>query len=747
VTPLRILRNVRTRTLALTLAISVALACGQRESEPAAAAPPPSSPGVAPTAAPQAEVALAAAKSDPPRPKRKERPLPAFSGWTLDGEALVISSFIGKRLLLYFFDPGYRSAPVVTEPVVNVAGLRGKHNFEIIGVATGARPRAVQEFVRAQGIEFPVVDDSRGAIARRLGLRAPLAMLGVDAEGYVIFGMVQFPADEDASRAIESQIREALRLPLLTAEADPVLGTRPSAPLFTAAVLDRQAPFELAAHRGTPVVLIFFLHTCPHCHRALRVLKRELEALPDDKRPLLVGIEISGRTAAVRAALRQQGLDFFPVVFDDDESIRTAYGNFAMVPEIFFIDTEGRIVERIRGWRDVQDPPLTRMRLAKLAGAPVPMLLRTNGYSGNEACGVCHTREHETWQFTRHATAFDSLVKHGQENDPECVSCHVVGYREPGGFVSPLETTELEQVGCETCHGRGGTHLSQGAAEGGVRYVSNQEARGFRNPEKVPNSQGAEGEQKPKVVDYSEACLACHDAKHSLGFEYASFLPRVSHAALAHITLLPLDQKQKLLAEMGAPRSDLLPSTAAHVGSDACKSCHEPEYATWAASTHAISVQSLAKEGKADQVECLTCHTTAFGREGGFPRDGSSAAHPDLARVGCESCHGPGGEHIVEGLPKFGNIVALGDKCDSCVILQICGSCHDEANDPGFEFAVLEKIEKQRHGTKEAGTGKPLDPATGKPLDPGIEAGGARDGAPSAKGSPGAAAAQLGEPS
>jgi hypothetical protein len=51
--------------------------------------------------------------------------------------------------------------------------------------------------------------------------------------------------------------------------------------------------------------------------------------------------------------------------------------------------------------------------------------------------------------------------------------------------------------------------------------------------------------------------------------------------------------------------------------------------------------------------------------------------------------------------------VSLGDKCDSCVILQICGSCHDDANDPGFEFEVIDKIEKQRHGTIEAGTGKP----------------------------------------
>ena len=41
------------------------------------------------------------------------------------------------------------------------------------------------------------------------------------------------------------------------------------------------------------------------------------------------------------------------------------------------------------------------------------------------------------------------------------------------------------------------------------------------------------------------------------------------------------------------------------------------------------------------------------------------------------------------------------------MILQICGTCHDDANDPGFEFEVKKKIEKQRHGTLEPGTGKP----------------------------------------
>jgi hypothetical protein len=63
---------------------------------------------------------------------------------------------------------------------------------------------------------------------------------------------------------------------------------------------------------------------------------------------------------------------------------------------------------------------------------------------------------------------------------------------------------------------------------------------------------------------------------------------------------------------------------------------------------------------------------------------------------------------VPEDAVRLGSIVSLGDKCDSCVILQICGSCHDEANDPQFEFEVQEKIDRQRHGTIEAGTGKPL---------------------------------------
>jgi hypothetical protein len=281
--------------------------------------------------------------------------------------------------------------------------------------------------------------------------------------------------------------------------------------------------------------------------------------------------------------------------------------------------------------------------------------------------------EHETWLFTQHASAYDTLVKHGEANNEECVSCHVVGYAESGGFTSAAETPSLEDVGCESCHGRGGPHISPGFVEGG---------------------------------DYSKVCETCHNPIHSLGFEYATFRPRISHAENSHVRTLSVEDRNALLAKLGAPR-DVLPTNANYVGSDACRGCHESEHATWAASPHAQAVATLSHAGKSDNAACLKCHTTGYGRPGGFPAEAAAESHSDLARVGCESCHGPGSEHVKEGSARIGNIVSLADKCDSCVILQICGGCHDDANDPGFEFEVLDKIEAQRHGTVEPSTGKP----------------------------------------
>jgi hypothetical protein len=88
-------------------------------------------------------------------------------------------------------------------------------------------------------------------------------------------------------------------------------------------------------------------------------------------------------------------------------------------------------------------------------------------------------------------------------------------------------------------------------------------------------------------------------------------------------------------------------STATYVGSDKCKKCHEHAYDVWSKSKHARAFQTLveAKRPSLRQFdgECVICHVTGFEYTSGYRND---TATPNLKNVGCESCHGPGSEHV-----------------------------------------------------------------------------------------------------
>lgn len=100
-----------------------------------------------------------------------------------------------------------------------------------------------------------------------------------------------------------------------------------------------------------------------------------------------------------------------------------------------------------------------------------------HAYVGSKNCRKCHIKEWKSWSETKMANAFDTLKpgeraeeKKAAGLDPEkdyttdvtCIKCHVTGYGEPGGFVSVEETPDLVGVGCEMCHGPGGTYVQDG---------------------------------------------------------------------------------------------------------------------------------------------------------------------------------------------------------------------------------------------------------------------------------------------
>jgi peroxiredoxin len=591
-----------------------------------------------------------------------ERPLPSFEGKTLDGKSLSIRDLLGARILLFFFNPETEVAPTVGRAVNAVAAQAAAHNFKVVGIGIGSDSSKVARFASDLGLTFPVIDDSSGEITQRLRLRAPNALIGVDPEGYLAFVVGGFPKEGDAEAIVEADLRSKLRLPEPGEKADGALYDYPKAPKLGVVAMSDGARLETSDLKGRAALVIFFLHTCPHCHKALASIKTTLAGMPEATRPRLVAISVQNAPSAIRSSLEEQGLDYFDPYLDPGSEAAERWGVTGGVPVVVVVDKEGRIRHRSTGWDEKRDPGIIRMMLAEVAGERVPMLLDPTGYSGNDVCGICHEKEYATWQYTAHASAYDTLVTHAAERRTDCIGCHVVGFEQPGGYDFKRQEPYLENVGCESCHGRGGPHLT---------------------PNFVPNH------------DYSQVCVTCHNPEHSLAFDYATFHPRISHAAIAALS----DAERAKLLAGGGPKRDLLPTQADYVGSDACASCHPKEFATWQASPHGHAIDPLEKAGKSADAACLVCHTTAYGKPGGFSPKANVAAQPDLARVGCESCHGPGGDHVGKDARRVGTILSLGDKCDSCAILKICGTCHDDANDPGFQFRVEARIEKQRHGS------------------------------------------------
>jgi len=97
-----------------------------------------------------------------------------------------------------------------------------------------------------------------------------------------------------------------------------------------------------------------------------------------------------------------------------------------------------------------------------------------HAYIGAKKCKMCHIKEYKSWAETKMAKSFDVLLpgERAEEKkaagldpdkdyttDADCVRCHSTGYGKLGGFTDMDSTPDLAGVGCEMCHGAGGTYI------------------------------------------------------------------------------------------------------------------------------------------------------------------------------------------------------------------------------------------------------------------------------------------------
>lgn len=139
-----------------------------------------------------------------------------------------------------------------------------------------------------------------------------------------------------------------------------------------------------------------------------------------------------------------------------------------------------------------------------------------NSFVGVKACVKCHDLHGESWATTTHAKAFESLKPGARKDakvkakldpnkdytaDEQCVGCHSTGFGKPGGYelgAKPGGKRMLGSVGCESCHGPGGSYRrDHGKAEKAFKRGGAKAARAVLT---------AAGQN----FDYEQACAACH---------------------------------------------------------------------------------------------------------------------------------------------------------------------------------------------------------------------------------------------
>jgi hypothetical protein len=117
-------------------------------------------------------------------------------------------------------------------------------------------------------------------------------------------------------------------------------------------------------------------------------------------------------------------------------------------------------------------------------------------FLGSEVCIRCHVQQGEQWKSTPHARAWQTLVDNHKDTAQDCVQCHVVGYKQAGGFQSATATPSMVNVQCESCHGMGTQHEAFNTAP-------------------------------PKVTE--AVCVKCHNADNDPKWNFTTKLAKVTH--------------------------------------------------------------------------------------------------------------------------------------------------------------------------------------------------------------------------
>lgn len=111
-----------------------------------------------------------------------------------------------------------------------------------------------------------------------------------------------------------------------------------------------------------------------------------------------------------------------------------------------------------------------------------------------------------------------------------------------------------------------------------------------------------------------------------------------------------------------------------------CSPCHRKQFKSWQ-ETKMAKAFDLLKPEEQGKPECLICHATGYGKEGGFK---DLEETPTMVGAQCEACHGPGSLYF--------RVMKDKEKRTAGGLLEqteaVCKVCHSEKSPTfkGFKF-------------------------------------------------------------
>jgi hypothetical protein len=224
---------------------------------------------------------------------------------------------------------------------------------------------------------------------------------------------------------------------------------------------------------------------------------------------------------AVLIEVGHKGMDAIVLGLYDDKEEPLRYQR---VP----LDSRFAAAPEMKPFMEAYQDQLKAIGFAGLGLRPVPHpLQQTNGrFIGSAKCESCHEISYNIWKKSGmsaksgHRRAYQALEKLDPPRnfDPECVSCHVVGWHPTrffpyqSGYESLEKTPELINTGCENCHGPGEKHAA-------VELAGSEELKlKYRKAVVVT-----------KAESKKQQCTTCHDLDNSPDFDFETYWPYVEH--------------------------------------------------------------------------------------------------------------------------------------------------------------------------------------------------------------------------